>query len=310
MKIVFMGTPNFSVPILEALIEKYDVSLVVTQPDKEVGRKRILTPTPVKECALKHNISVFQPVKIRDDYQKVVDEKPDMVITAAFGQFIPDEVINCARLGAINVHGSLLPKYRGGSPVQTSIINGDLKTGITIMYMVKKMDAGDIITQRSVDILDSDNNETLFEKLSYVGRDLLLETIPSIVDGTNPRISQDEDKVTFAYNITHEEQFINWNKTSREIFNLVRGLNPNPTALTSINGNLFKVYNTECINYQGHEEAGTILNLTKQILIKTSDGAIKITEIQQSGKNRMDAKSFLNGQKVLNLGDKFSNDVI
>lgn len=306
MRIVFMGTPEFSVSILESLIEKYDVVLVVTQPDKEVGRKKILTPSEVKKCALKHNIPIFQPIKIKNDYEPILNAKPDIIITAAFGQFIPDIILECAPFGAINVHGSLLPKYRGGSPIQTSIIKGEKETGITIMYMAKKMDAGNIIKQRSVPILDTDTNGTMFKKLSELGRDLLNEVLPTIFDKTNDSIPQDETMATYAYNITHEEQFINWNDLSKNIFNLVRGLNPNPTALTNFNDLIVKIYFVEMVDYDDDCEVGTIVKLdNKELWVKTIDGAVSIKDIQLAGKNRMDIRSFLNGQKLIKLGDKF-----
>ena len=310
MRIVFMGTPEFSVPILESLIEKYEVVLVVTQPDKLVGRKQKVEESPVKKCALAHNIPVFQPVKIKEDYQAVIDAKPDIIITAAFGQFIPKVILELAPYKAINVHGSLLPKYRGGSPVQTAIIKGEKETGITIMYMAPKMDAGDIIVQRAIPIELTDNNAILFEKLSYLGRDLLLEALPSIFANENKRIVQDEEKVSYAFNISHEEQFINWNKSSLEIYNLIRGLAPNPSALTSVDGVIFKIFNSEIIEDSSNVEAVTIIDLSKKLVVKTLDGAISIKELQQAGKNRMDIKSYLNGQKILTVGCKFSNDIL
>ena len=307
MRIVFMGTPAFSVPILESLIDKHEVVLVVTQPDKLVGRKQILTPSEVKACAIKHNLPVFQPIKIKDDYQAVLDANPDIIITAAFGQFIPKIVLDYPRLGCINVHGSLLPKYRGGSPIQTSIIRGEEETGVTIMYMASKMDAGDIIASRSTPILESDNNGTMFEKLSLIGRDLLQEVLPSIIDGTNLKIPQDESKVTYAYNIKHEEQFINWNDTSKNIVNLIRGLAPNPTALTLVNGQILKIYKSKIVNEEVSGNPGEVIKVNKELWVKTGDGAISILELQQSGKNKMDVKSFLNGQKIITEKTQLEN---
>ena len=307
MRIVFMGTPAFSVPILESLIDKHEVVLVITQPDKLVGRKQILTPSEVKACAIKHNLPVFQPIKIKDDYQAVLDANPDIIITAAFGQFIPKIVLDYPRLGCINVHGSLLPKYRGGSPIQTSIIRGEEETGVTIMYMASKMDAGDIIASRSTPILESDNNGTMFEKLSLIGRDLLQEVLPSIIDGTNPKIPQDESKVTYAYNIKHEEQFINWNDTSKNIVNLIRGLAPNPTALTLVNGQIIKIYKAKVVNEEVSGNPGEVIKVNKELWVKTGDGAISILELQQSGKNKMDVKSFLNGQKIITEKTQLEN---
>ena len=310
MRIVFMGTPEFSVNVLEGILAHHEVVLVVTQPDKLVGRKQILEYSPVKKVALEHGLSVFQPVKIKDDYQAVLDAKPDLIITAAFGQFIPSVILNYPKYGCVNVHGSLLPKYRGGSPIQTSIINGEKETGITIMYMASKMDAGDIIAQRSIPILPEDDNGTMFSKLSLLGRDLLLEVLPSIFEGTNPKIPQDESKVTYAYNIKHEDQFINWNKTSDEVVNLVRGLAPNPTALTSINGTIIKIFKAKKVSETVSGVPGEVIKLNKELLVCTSDGVVSILELQQAGKNKMDAKSFLNGQKILTLNCVLENNII
>ena len=310
MKIVFMGTPEFSVNVLLGLLEKHEVVLVVTQPDKLVGRKQTLEYSPVKKCALEHGLNVFQPKKIKDEYQVVLDAKPDIIITAAFGQFIPNVILEYPEYGCINVHGSLLPKYRGGSPIQTAIINGEKETGITVMYMASKMDSGNIIAQRSIPILDTDDNGTMFDKLSVLGRDLLMEVLPSIFDKINPSIPQDEAKVTYAYNISHEQQFINWNKTSKEIVNLIRGLAPNPTALTSINGTIIKVFKAKEVSVEGQYTPGEVIKLNKELLIATSDGAVSILELQQSGKNKMDVKSFLNGQKILALGMVLENNII
>ena len=208
MKIVFMGTPNFSVRILKELHEKYPVSLVVTQPDKRVGRKKVITYSPVKQAAEELGIEVFQPVKIKENYTRILEEKPDLIITAAYGQIIPKVVLDAPRLGALNVHGSLLPLLRGGAPIQRAIKRQHNTTGITIMYMAMKMDSGDIISQRSITIQKDDTSGTLFDKLSYVGSELLLDTLPSIIAGANSRTPQDEHLVTYAYNLKREEEIM------------------------------------------------------------------------------------------------------
>ena len=311
MKIVFMGTPEFSVNVLEGLLSlNHEVVLVVTQPDKLVGRKQVLEQSPVKKSALLHGLPVFQPTKIKEDYQAVLDAKPDIIVTAAFGQFIPKIVLDYPEFGCINVHGSLLPKYRGGSPIQTSIIKGEKETGITIMYMASKMDAGNIIAQRAIPILDTDDNGSMFSKLSVLGRDLLLEVLPSIFDKTNPSIPQDESQVTYAYNITHQQQFIDWNKSADEVVNLVRGLAPNPTALTSINGTIIKVYKAKKVSDDTLGKPGEVVKLNKELLISCGSGAVSILELQQAGKNKMDVKSFLNGQKILTIGAVLENNII
>lgn len=311
MRIVFMGTPQFSVNILEGLLAlEHEVVLVVTQPDKLVGRKQIVEFSPVKKCALEHNLNIFQPTKIKDDYQTVLDSKPDIIITAAFGQFIPKVILDCPEYGCINVHGSLLPKYRGGSPIQTAIIKGEQETGITIMYMASKMDAGNIIVQRAIPILESDDNGSMFEKLSVLGKDLLLEVLPDIFARINQSIPQDEEKVTYAYNISHEQQFINWNLGVSDICNLIRGLSPNPTALTSLNGTIIKIFKAKKYSNEILGKPGEVIKLNRELLVCCGDGVISILELQQAGKNKMDVKSFLNGQKILSLGTILENNII
>ena len=244
-RVVFMGTPDFAVPVLEGLIENYEVVGVVSQPDKRVGRKQVLVNTPIKEVALKHNILVLQPEKIREDYEDILKLNPDIIVTCAYGQIIPSAILDYPKLGCINVHASLLPKLRGGAPIHKAIIDGYSKTGITIMYMDKKMDNGDVISTSETEILDSDNLESLHDRLSIMGRDLLLETMPSIINGTNKRIKQNEDEVTYAYNIKREEEHIDLSKTRREVFNQIRGLSPVPGANLLVDGEEFKIYGSE-----------------------------------------------------------------
>lgn len=297
LKIVFMGTPQFSVPILESLIEHYDVIGVVTQPDKEVGRKKILTPTPVKECALKHGIPVYQPKKIRKEYQEIKDLNPDIIITAAYGQIVGMELLDSPKHRSINVHGSLLPKYRGGAPIQRSIMNGDEYTGITIMYMEKGMDSGDILSQRNLKIEDSDNNETVFEKMSYLGRDLLLETLPLLIEGKITPLKQNESEVTYAYNILPEEELLDFNKEAKDVFNHIRALSPAPGAYFMLKGEKIKVYDSKVSELTHQEEVGSIINVSKKgFMIACANGTVlEILEIQQTGKNRISARDFANG---------------
>jgi len=292
-----MGTPDFSVPVLEGLIENYDVIGVVSQPDKRVGRKQELKNTPTKEVALKHGIKVFQPIKIREEYEDILKMEPDIIITCAYGQIIPKVILDYPRLGCINVHGSLLPKLRGGAPIHHAIIDGYKTTGITIMYMAPGMDDGDMISQREIEILDSDNLESIHDKLSILGRDLLLETLPSIIDGTNERIKQNEDEVTFGYNIKREEEHIDFNKTKREVFNLIRGLCPIPSANAILDGNEIKIYSSKIGDRDfSNKKNGEIVDINKNgISVKCSDGELIITELKPSGKKRMDATSFVNG---------------
>ena len=302
MKIVFMGTPDFAVNVLQGLIDNYDVVGVVSQPDKRIGRHQVLTNTPVKELALKYDIPVFQPIKIREDYEDILNLNPDLIVTCAYGQIIPKAILDYPRLGCINVHASLLPKLRGGAPIHKAIIDDYGTTGVTIMYMDVKMDSGDIISQREVKILDSDNLESLHDKLSEVGTSLLLDTLPSIIDGSNSRTKQDEDEVTYAYNIKREEEHIDFSKTSREVFNLIRGLCPVPSSNAILDEKEMKIYKSiiSSKNYNG--EYGEIVDITKEgIVVKTGDAAIILTEVKPFGKKKMDANSYVNGIGKNNL---------
>ncbi len=297
--VIFMGTPEFSVPILKKLIEETNVIAVVTQPDKTVGRKNELVFSPIKKEALAHNIQVFQPLKIRKEYDEIIALNPDIIITCAYGQIVPTEILNCPKYGCINVHASLLPKLRGGAPIHHAIIDGYEKTGITIMYMNEKMDEGDIITQVETIIADSDTTEKLHDRLSLLGKDLLIETLPSIFAGQNPRIAQNHAEATYGYNISREDEQIDFHKTRREIFNQVRGLNSWPVAYTMLDDKRIKVWEVE-IGCENHSKmiSGSIINLYKDgIGVKANDGEIILKVIQPEGKGKMSVSSYLNGLK-------------
>ena len=297
MKIVFMGTPNFSVPVLNGLIENYDVVGVVCQPDKEVGRHRILEAPPTKVVAEEHGIKVFQPIKIRKEFDDILALEPDMIVTCAYGQIIPKEILDYPKYGCINVHASLLPKLRGGAPIHRAIMNGDKETGITIMYMDEGMDTGDIITMESIPILEEDNLETVSNKLSTLGRDLLLKTLPDIVSGNITRTKQNNDEATFGYNIKREEEHIDFNIENKEdIYNHIRGLYPEPSAYAILDESpvkIFESYKNDVIN---DANLGEITHIYKDgIGVNTKDGEIVITEFQISGKKRMKVKDYFNG---------------
>ena len=294
-----MGTPDFSVPVLEGLIENYNVVGIVSQPDKKVGRKQVLTATPVKVIAEKHNIKVLQPTRIRSEYQEILDLNPDIIITCAYGQIIPKEILDYPQYGCINVHASLLPKLRGGAPIHKAIIEGYDKTGITIMYMDVKMDNGDIITSRETEILDTDCLNTLSERLSVIGKELLLDTLPSIIKGENNRIKQNEDEVTYAYNIIREEEQIDFNKTSREIYNQIRGLSPRPGAFAILDDKQIKIYSSEISDkVYPDKNNGTVTKFYNNgIGVSTKDGEIIITSLQLPGKKCVQASEYLNGAK-------------
>ena len=304
-KVVFMGTPEFSVPVLEMLIENTNVVLVVTQPDSYVGRKHELKFTPVKECALKHNIPVFQPEKIKEKTDEILKYNPDIIITCAYGQIIPSVLLDTPKYKAVNVHASLLPKLRGGSPLHRCIIDGYSETGVTIMYMAPGMDDGDIITQKSIKMEEADNVGTIHDKLSTLGRNLLLETLPSIFNGTNERTRQDESKVTFAYNIKREEEKLDFNKTAREVFNHIRGMYPFPVAYTTLDREIIKICESK-IGTKTNGTPGEIISIYDNgIGVKCSDTEIIITKLKPSGKKEMMARDFINGRgKDKLLGEK------
>lgn len=304
-KIVFMGTPKFAVPVLEMLIENYGVDLVITQPDKKVGRKKVLTPPPVKVVALENNIKVLQPEKIstdEDTYSILKELNPDIIVTAAYGQLVPEKILEIPKHKCINVHGSLLPKLRGGAPIQYSILEDHGKTGITIMYMVKKLDAGDMISKVEVDILDSDNYETLHDKLSVAGRDLLNETLPKIFSGDINPEKQNDEEATFARNILREDEKIDWSTSARDVFNKVRALDPTPGAFTYLEGNVLKIWSSEEVELDVEakfDKVGTIVKQDKKnIYILCGKGTVlKVNELQVSGKKRMPVVNFLSNKK-------------
>lgn len=302
MKIIFMGTPNFAVPSLEALNEKYEVVLVVSQPAKPEGRKGILKNPPVALKALELGIQLFQPEHIKNEYEYFKNIKADMIVTAAYGQFIPTKILNLYKK-CINVHGSLLPHHRGGAPIQRAIINGDKKTGVTIMEMVKKMDAGRMYASSEIPILDSDNNSSLFEKLAIIGKNLLMENIEDIYNGKNEGIMQNEEEATISPNIAPEEEKINFNIDARKVFNLIRGLSDEPGAYCEYNGQRIKIYKASIKKNDSDASPGTIINIKKSLIVKCKTDAISILELQIPGKKRMNVKDFLNGQKLLNLND-------
>ena len=298
IRIVFMGTPSFAVPILEEVIKKYNVVMVVSQPDREKDRKGNIIYSPCKQLALDNNIEVFQPIKIKDEYQKIFDIKPDIIITAAYGQIIPSIILDYPKYGCINVHGSLLPKLRGGAPVHHAIINGDKVAGVTIMYMDKKMDSGDIISQASTDIGEDTTLDELYSRLSCMGRDLLMDTLPSIFNGTNKRIKQNEEEVTYGLNITKEEEKINFNNSINDIHNRIRGLSSIPGAYAILNGKRMKIYKSIKTNILSNDKAGVIVKIDSDgIYVTTNDYIIRLIDIKLEGKKRCLVKDFINGIK-------------
>ena len=315
-KVVFMGTPSFAVPVLKGLVESddYDVQAVVTQPDRPFGRKRVLKPSPVKEAAQELSITVLQPEKISgsDEMAKIIDINPDFIITAAFGQFLPEKLLNAAKIAAVNVHGSLLPKYRGGAPVQYSLINGDKQTGISIMYMVKKMDAGDVLSQQALDIQPDDDTQSLFDKLSIIGRDLLLETLPKVAAGDVNPTPQDEDKVVFSPNITREQEELDFTKSAFLVDRKIRALRPSPNAFAMMLCKRTKFWSAKPLDETTDLKPGQVVEKTKKSLkIACGDGTVlQLLEIQPSGKPKQPINAFLNGAgQSIQQGDMVIEDV-
>ncbi|WP_274361549.1 methionyl-tRNA formyltransferase [Paenibacillus thermotolerans] len=306
--IVFMGTPDFAVPCLRALIDAgYNVVAAVTQPDRPVGRKRVLTPTPVKEEALRHGIPVLQPVKLRaaDAVEELAAFKPDLIVTAAYGQILPKSVLELPHYGCINVHGSLLPKYRGGAPIQRSVMNGDTVTGVTIMYMAEGLDTGDMISVVRVPIEPEDDTGSMYEKLSAAGAELLIPTVASILDGTATRTPQDDAQSTYAPNLSRDDERIDWSKPAAHIHNQVRGLSPRPGAFTYWNGDVFKVWKTA--PEQGSASGkppGTVVTADGDgIRVAAGDGILRLLTVQPAGKKALPAADFVRGGQ-LKAGDR------
>ena len=304
-KIVFMGTPSFAANVLEGLISKgFNIIGVVTQPDKEIGRKRVLTPSEVKIIAQKYNIPVLTPTKIRKEYQDVLNLEPDLVITCAYGQFIPNEILDYPKFKCINTHGSLLPLYRGGAPIQRAIINGETETGITIQYMAEKMDEGDILFQKKTNIDIEDTNTTLFKKLSDLALEMLLEFLPKLFIGDINPVCQNNEDATYAPNLPKEIEKIEFNENTINVYNHIRGLLDNPGCYFVLDDKKYKIEKAffelnDCV------ETNTFVGLENDyIRIDCKDGFIKVFNIKPEGKNSMDAKSFFNGAGRSLVGKK------
>lgn len=301
MKIVFMGTPAFAVPSLQMLVEEgYEVVAVVTQPDRPQGRKKTLVPTPVKEAALALGLPVLQPERLRrpEAVAELAAYEPDLIVTAAYGQILPKAVLDLPVNGCVNVHGSLLPKYRGGAPIQRCIINGESVTGVTLMYMAEGLDTGDMISRVEVPIEDEDTSGILFDKLSLAGRDLLKSEMPRLAGGRVEAVPQDDSEATYAPNLTREDERIDWSSDSRSIYNQIRGLVPFSGAFTLWNGETFKIWAAAKPGNSGGGAAapGTVIALSEQgIEVKTGDGTLLLATVQPAGKKAMSAGDFSRG---------------
>lgn len=298
MKLIFMGTPDFAVPCLERLIEAgHEIAAVFSQPDKPRGRKMILTPPEVKVCALKHGLTVYQPKSLRNDeaMELIKEIAPDCIVVAAYGKILPKAMLELPKYGCINVHGSLLPKYRGSAPIQWSVINGEKETGVTIMQMAEGVDTGDMLYQKAIPIGIDDTAESMFEKLSDLGGEMIVEALDLLEEGKLTPIKQDETLATHAPMLNKEIAVIDWNKSALEVHNLVRGLYSWPIAQTTLHGKKLKIYRTAV--GKGSGEAGTVIS-TSPLTIACGEGAVVIEELQLEGKKRMDAKAFLIGHPL------------
>ena len=294
LKVVFMGSPLFSVPVLEELNKNVNVVGVVTAPDAYVGRKKVLTMCPVKEKAVGLGLKVYSPIKLRSDFEFIKELNTDMIINCDYGQILSEEILNIPKLGCFNLHGSLLPKYRGGAPIHYALLNGDEKTGITLMYMDKGMDSGDTIAKEEIIIEENDNIESLTNKLSIIASKMIIKYLPSLIDGTNNRVKQDISKVTFSPIITREDEHLDFNVTAREIFNRYRMLSPNPLPNIKIDDIEYKIAECKIVDASG--KVSTVVNKDKNsFTIMAKDKGIMVTKIKPIGKNIMNVRDFFNG---------------
>ena len=301
MKIVFMGTPEFAVPTLEALIEKHNVAAVVTQPDKPKGRGKKMIFSAVKEKAVENNIKVYQPTKVRDgEFVEILKEyEPDVIVVVAFGQILSEDILNIPKYGCINVHGSILPKYRGAAPIQWSIINGEEFGGVTTMYMAKGLDSGDMILKAEEKIKDDDTYGTLYDRLSYIGADLLIKTLDLIERGKVVRVPQNDDDATLAPMITRDMEHIDWDNTSENVVNLIKGLNPQPVSYTMYNDEKLKIWFAEVEKTEYSGEIGEIADVRKKdFVVKTKKGAVAVKEVQAQGGKKMTADAYMRGHTI------------
>lgn len=302
MKVLFMGTPDFAVPVLNAITEKYEVTAVISQPDRPKGRGKKLQPTPVKVLAESKGIPVYQPERIKNEeftaFLKTIEA--DIYVVVAYGQILSQEILDIPRFGCVNVHGSLLPKYRGAAPIQWSVINGDTKTGVTIMYMDKTCDTGDMILKREMDIFPHDTYETLHDRMAPIGASALMEALELIEKGEAKAEKQDDSLSSHAPMITRDMGLIDWSKTSMEIKNKIRGFNPVPAAFANYDDIILKIFNSEIIDNYDSGEPGEILAVDKKkgFIVKTGDGALLITEVQAKGGKRMNTADYMRGHLI------------
>ncbi len=300
-RIIFMGTPEISATVLEGIISsEYNVVAVIAQPDRPVGRKKILMPVPTKEVAIRHNIPVYQPIKIRKEYEFVKELNPDVIITLAYGQIVPQGLLDIPPLGCLNLHGSLLPKYRGAAPIQYALMNNDKVTGMTLMKMVKEMDAGEMYATEEVEISEEDNSTSLFKKMGDAALRLILKELPNILEGKLVGVPQDESLVSFSPSIKPEEEKLDLNKSKEELHGYIRALSDVPGAYLYLEGLKFKIYRSSIVSDELIGKVGEIVKADKKGLhLQTKNGVLSLLDVQLEGKKRMDYMSFINGHPNL-----------
>lgn len=306
MKIIFLGTPEFAVPILDSLNQKYEIALVISQPNR-MKKKNQIIETPVAAYANDNNLKLIQPESIKDSADEIISYNADVLITAAYGQYIPSKILNAFKY-KLNVHGSLLPKHRGGAPIQRSLMEGDEYTGVTIMEMAKKLDAGKMYAKQAYRIENDDNSTSLFKKLSIIGAKLLMDTLPDIISDKNKGEEQNENEATYSPNISKEEEEIKLDSNARDIINQIKGLSYEPGAYINCSGTKLKVYKAEISNIPSRTKPGTVISVKKGITIMTLDKPINLLEVQMPGKNIISAKDFSNGQKIFTEGMIISSE--
>lgn len=294
VKTIFMGTPEFAIPVLKTLLKLSDVVCVVTKPDALVGRKKVLTPSPIKKLAIKENIPVLTPVKLKEEYQSILDYEPELIVTCAYGKIVPKVILDYPKYGCINIHASILPKYRGSAPMQWAIANGEKETGITLMCMDEKMDTGDIIDIEKIPILDDDDLGSIHDKMSLLGSSILEKNFSNIINNNISRVKQDDTKATLAPMITREMELLNFNDYGKNIINKIRAFSPYPLTRTMINNEEVKIVKAKFIRKE-NTNIGKLIITKNDLGIECLDGIIYLEIIKPVGKKEMPIKSFLNG---------------
>ena len=300
MRIIFMGTPDFAVPCLQKLIDAgHDICGVFTQPDKPKGRGYTLMPPPVKELALQHGLTVYQPTTLRDDevQQLIADLQPELIVVVAYGKLLSKAVLDIPPRGCVNVHGSLLPKYRGAAPIQWTVLNGDAIAGVTTMFMGEGLDTGDMLLKAETPVGENETSGELFERLCHLGADLIIDTIEALKDETITPIPQNEEEASYASMLSKKDSPIDWNKTAQQVHNQVRGLSPWPVANTVYHGKQLKIHQT-LVASKEHGNPGDIIEKNNKFFVCCGDGAVELVTVQYEGGKRMSARDFFRGRPL------------